>query len=127
YAVGLPPLTLSFFSGASMAITLATGIQIFAWIATMWLGKPRFTLPMMYAVAFIFTFVAGGITGVMVASAGFNAQVHDTHFVVAHLHYVLIGGMLFPLFAGLHHWWPKFTGRSADGPAGHVAFWLIFV
>lgn len=127
YSVGLPPLTLSFFSAASMAITLASGIQIFAWISTLWLGKPRFTIPMLYALGFIVTFVAGGITGVMVASAGFNAQVHDTYFIVAHLHYVLIGGMLFPIFAALYHWWPKFTGRIAEGAAGHVAFWLIFV
>src|SRR5699024_8258534 len=91
YATGLPPLTLSFFTAASMSISIASGIQVFAWIATLWRGRPRFTVPLLFAVGFIITFVAGGITGVMVASASFDTQVHDTYFVVAHFHYVLIG------------------------------------
>ncbi|GAA1146031.1 cytochrome c oxidase subunit I [Nesterenkonia lutea] len=127
YVTGLPPLTLTFFTAASMSISLASGIQIFAWIATLWLGRPRFTVPMMFALAFIVTFVAGGITGVMVASAAFDSQVHDSYFVVAHFHYVIIGGLLFPIFAALYHWWPKFTGRMANPVAGHVSFWLIFL
>src|SRR5699024_4294090 len=85
------------------------------------------TVPLLFAVGFIITFVAGGITGVMVASASFDTQVHDTYFVVAHFHYVLIGGMLFPVFAALYHWWPKFTGRMARGAAGYTRFWLIFL
>lgn len=127
YVTGLPPLTLSFFTAASMSIALASGIQIFAWISTLWLGRPRFTVPMLFSLGFIVTFVAGGITGVMVASAAFDSQVHDTYFVVAHFHYVIIGGLLFPIFAALHHWWPKFTGRMVNGVAGHISFWLIFL
>ncbi|MCW4384783.1 cbb3-type cytochrome c oxidase subunit I [Salinibacterium sp. SYSU T00001] len=127
YSVGLPSITLSFFTASSMAITLASGLQVFAWLATLWLGRARFTVPMMFAIGFIVTFVAGGITGVMVASVAFDQQVHDTYFVVAHFHYVLIGGMLFPVFAGLHHWWSKFTGKLYSTIAGHVSFWLIFV
>ena len=127
YVTGLPPLTLTFFTAASMSISLASGVQIFAWIATLWVGRPRFTVPMLFALGFIFTFVAGGITGVMVASASFNSQVHDTYFVVAHFHYVIIGGMLFPVFAGLYHWWPKFTGRMVNDVAGYISFALIFV
>ncbi|MFC7402814.1 cytochrome c oxidase subunit I [Citricoccus sp. GCM10030269] len=126
YVTGLPPLTLSFFTAASMSITIASGVQVFAWIATLWQGRPRFTVPMLFAIGFIITFVAGGITGVMVASAAFDSQVHDTYFVVAHFHYVLIGGLLFPVFAALYHWWPKFTGRLVNRTAGLTAFWLIF-
>lgn len=127
YTTGLPSLTLAFFTVASMTITLAAGIQIFSWLATMWMGRPRFTVPMLFSVGFIVTFVAGGVTGVMVASAAFDTQVHDTYFVVAHFHYVIIGGLLFPLFAGMYHWWPKFTGRMPNKVAGQVSFWLIFV
>lgn len=127
YTTGLPSLTLSFFTAASMSITLASGLQVFAWIVTLWLGKPRLTVPMLYSLGFLVTFVAGGITGVMVASVAFDQQVHDTYFVVAHFHYVLIGGMLFPVFAALHHWWAKFTGKEYSSRAGYLSFWLVFI
>jgi cytochrome c oxidase subunit I+III len=127
YTTGLPPLTLSFFTAASMTIAIATGIQIVAWISTIWLGRPSFTVPMLYAVGFIITFVLGGITGVMVASVPFDEQAHDTFFIVAHFHYVLIGGVLFPIFAGLYHWMPKMTGRMPSRMLGLASFWLVFV
>ncbi|MFW2514589.1 cytochrome c oxidase subunit I [Demequina sp. SO4-13] len=127
YTTGLPAAAMGFFTAASMSITLASGVQVFAWIATLWSGRPRLTAPMLWSIGFIVTFVAGGVTGVMVASVSFDSQVHDTYFVVAHFHYVIIGGMLFPLFAGLYHWWPKLTGRLySEGPA-RLAFALIFV
>ncbi|WP_318842788.1 cytochrome c oxidase subunit I [Myceligenerans pegani] len=126
YTTGLPPVTLSFFTAASMSISVASGVQVVAWIATLWSGRPRLTVPMLFSLGFLFTFVAGGITGVMVASAPFDAQAHDTYFVVAHFHYVLIGGMLFPVLAGLFHWWPKFTGRIPSARLGAVSFWLTF-
>lgn len=127
FAVGIPYLALSFFSGASMAVAVPSGIQIFAWIATLWRGRPRLAMPTWFILGFLFIFVLGGLTGVMVASVPFNWQVHDTHFVVAHLHYVLIGGMVFPLFAGLYYWFPLATGRVLSDRAGRWSFWLIFL
>ena len=127
FAVGIPYLALSFFSGASMAVAVPSGIQIFAWIATLWQGRPRLELPMLFILGFFFIFVLGGLTGVMVASVPFNWQVHDTHFVVAHLHYVLIGGMVFPLFAGLYYWFPLAFGRRLSNRLGPWSFWLLFL
>src|SRR5690606_27503780 len=89
-----------------MAVAIPTGIQVFAWLATLWSGRPWLRLPMLYLAGFFVVFVPGGLTGVMVALVPFDWQVHDTHFVVAHLHYVLIGGMMFPMFAGLYYWLP---------------------
>src|SRR5690606_10308224 len=108
FTVGIPQLALAFFSAASMLVAVPTGIQLFAWLATLWLGRPVPRLPMLWLFGFIVIFVAGGLTGVMLALVPFNWQVHDTHFVVAHMHYVLVGGMLFPLFAGLYYWMPHF-------------------
>jgi cytochrome c oxidase subunit 1 len=110
-----------------MTIALPAGIQIFCWIATMWDGRPRFDAPMLFVVGFIVTFVLGGLSGVMLASAPLDTQVHDTYFVVAHLHYVLIGGAVFPLLGGILYWFPKATGRMPGATAGKWAFWLIFL
>jgi hypothetical protein len=127
FTVGLPVLVLSLFAIASFFIAVPSGIQVFAWIATVWEGRPVWRTPLWFAAGFLFIFVLGGITGVMVATAPFDTQAHDSFFVVAHFHYVLIGGVVFPLFAGLHHWFPKFTGRLPSETAGKVAFWLMFV
>jgi len=127
FAVGIPLLSLSFFSAASMAVAIPTGIQIFAWLATLWSGKPWLRVPMLYLVGFFFIFVLGGLTGVMVALVPFDWQVHDTHFVVAHLHYVLIGGMMFPLFAGLYYWLPLVSGRMPSESISRTGFWLVFI
>ena len=101
YTTGLPLLSLAFFSAASSAIAIPMGIQVFAWIATLWDGKPVLRVPMLFILGFLFIFTIGGLTGVMVAAVPFDWQVHDTYFVVAHFHYVLIGGMVFPIFAPL--------------------------
>ena len=127
FATGLPQLGESFFTAASMMIAIPSGIQIFCWIATIWGGRPRLTTPMLFVLGFIVIFVIGGLTGVMLASVPFDLQVHDTYFVVAHFHYVLIGGAVFPLFGAFYYWFPKVTGRLLDERLGRWQFWLFFV
>jgi len=127
FATGLPALGESFFSAASMMIAIPSGIQIFCWIATIWAGRPRFTVPLLFVIGFILVFVIGGLSGVMVASVPLDQVVHDTYFVVAHFHYVLIGGAVFPLFAAFYYWFPKVTGRMLGEPLGRWHFWLFFL
>ncbi|MDB5451935.1 MAG: cytochrome oxidase [Caulobacteraceae bacterium] len=127
FATGLPRLGNSFYTSASMMIALPAGVQIFAWIATLWDGKPRFKAPLLFVIGFIVIFVLGGLSGVMLASVPLDLQVHDTYFVVAHFHYVLIGGGVFPLFGAFYYWFPKFTGRMLDERAGAWNFWLFFI
>src|SRR5690606_36241525 len=100
---------------------------IFAWLATLWSGRVLFALPMLWIIGFLVIFVAGGLTGVMLALVPFNWQVHDTHFVVAHMHYVLVGGMLFPLIAGFYYWLPHLSGRMPSEKLGRWGFWLTFI
>ncbi len=126
FTVGIPFLAQAFFSAASMLVAVPTGIQVFAWLATLWTGRPVFHLPMLWVTGFLVIFVLGGLTGVMLALAPFDWQVHDTHFVVAHLHYVLVGGMLFPLIAGLYYWLPHVCGRMPSERLGRWGFWLVF-
>jgi cytochrome c oxidase subunit I+III len=127
FATGLPQLGQSYFTASSMIISIPTGLQIFCWIATLWGSKPRFATPLLFVLGFFVTFIIGGLTGVMLASVPLNLQIHDTHFVVAHLHYVLIGGALFPLLGGVYFWFPKVTGRLMNERAGHWSFWLLLV
>lgn len=126
FATGLPEISLSFFSAASEAVAVPTGIQIFCFIATMLVAKVRPSVPMLYAGGALAIFVFGGLTGVMVALVPFDWQAHDSYFVVAHLHYTLIGGMLFPLFAGIVYWYPFVTQKAMNRRAGIWAFWLMF-
>src|SRR5688572_18252144 len=125
FATGMPHLSASFFSAASMAVAVPTGVQIFAWIATLWRGKLRSTAASWFLMGFFATFVLGGLTGVMLAIIPFDWQAHDTYFVVAHLHYVLIGGMVFPLFAGLYYWAPL-VGKPLSERAGKWGCALMF-
>ena len=128
FATGLPQLGQSFFTAASIMIVVPTSVQIFNWIATVWSARRlRLTTPMLYSLSFFFIFIIGGLTGVMLASVPLDRQVHDTFFVVAHLHYVLIGGSVFPLLGALTFWFPKLTGRMLDEPIGKVAYWVLFV
>ena len=127
FAVGLPPIVTSFFSAASIAIGVPAGIQIFAWLATLWVGRPVWKTPLLFVVGFIVTFVIGGITGIMVASAPLDLQAHDSYFVVGHLHYVLIGGVAFPFFASAYYWLPKYTGKLLDERLGKLNFWLMLI
>lgn len=127
FATGLPTLVLAFFAAASMVIAIPAGVQVFAWVSTIAAGRVRWDTPMLFVMGFLVIFTIGGITGVMTAAVPFDLQVHDSYFVVGHLHYVLIGGVAFPIFAGVHYWWPKFTGKMMDERLGRIEFWLLFV
>jgi cytochrome c oxidase subunit I len=127
FATGLPQLGESFFTAASIVISIPTGTQIFCWIATIWTGTLRIRTPMLYVIGFFLVFIIGGLTGVMLASVPIDWQVHDTYFVVAHFHYVLIGGALFPLFGAFYFWFPKWTGRMYHETMGQISFWLMFI
>ena len=127
FATGLPELASSFFSAATFLVVLPTGVQIFCWLATMWGGRPRFGVPFLYVLGFLFIFVRGGLSGVTFASVPIDSQVHDTFYVVGHLHDVLIGGAVFPVLGGLWYWFPKLTGRIASETWGRVAFGFLFV
>lgn len=126
FAVGLPRLGNDFYTAASLTIALPAGVQIFCWIATMVGGRPRLSVPMLWVVGFVVTFVIGGLSGVMTASAPLDLQLTDTYFVVAHFHYVLVGGAIFPLLGAFCYWFPKATGRLMSKRLGLVAFVLIF-
>jgi cytochrome c oxidase subunit I len=127
FVTGLPQLGAALFTASSMLIAVPSGVQIFCWLATLWEGKPKFCTPLLFLIGFIVIFVIGGLTGVMVASVPLDTQVHDTYFVVAHLHYVLIGGAVFPLLAGIYYWFPKITGRLMSERLGTWNFWLAFI
>ncbi len=127
FTAGLPTIILGIFSVASIFIGIPTGVQIFAYLATLIGGKPVWKTPFYFIVGFLVTFVLGGITGIMVGSVPFNWQAHDSYFIVAHLHYVLIGGVVFPIFGALYYWIPKWTGKLLDERLGKWNFWLMFV
>jgi cytochrome c oxidase subunit 1 len=127
FAAGLPQLGSSFFTAATMLIAIPSGVQIFCWTATIWGGRISLKTPVLFVLGFIFIFVMGGLTGVMQASVPVDLQLHDTFFVVAHFHYVLIGGAVFPLFGAFYYWFPKFTGRMLGERLGKLNFWLMFI
>jgi cytochrome c oxidase subunit I len=126
FTVGMGPVANAIFAVATMAIAVPTGIKIFNWLFTMWGGNIRFTTPMLYAVGFIPSFVMGGVTGVMNATAPADYQYHDSYFVVAHFHYVIVGGVVLALLGGTHYWWPKMFGRMLNETLGKITFWLFF-
>jgi cytochrome c oxidase subunit I+III len=126
FATGLPEISLSFFSAASMAVAIPSGIQVFSWIATFAAGRTQMKTPTLFMLGFIFIFVLGGLTGIMVAMVPFDWQVHDTYFVVAHFHYVLIGGMVFPLFAAFYYWTPIASKNPLSERVGRWVFGLLF-
>ncbi len=126
FTTGLPIVSLGFFSAASVAVAIPTGVQILAFVATVLAGRVVRATPMLFVTGALVIFVIGGLSGVMVAIAPFDWQAHDSHFIVAHLHYVLIGGMLFPVVAGLYYYFPLVAGRTLSDRLGRVAFWLMF-
>jgi cytochrome c oxidase subunit I+III len=127
YTTGIPPLSLSFFAAAGFAVSIPSGLQVFAWIATFASGRRvKWTVPTLFMLGFLFIFTLGGLTGVMVSVTPFDWQAHDTYFIVAHLHYVLIGGMVFPLLGALYYWAPA-LGAALSERLGRIAFWLLFL
>jgi cytochrome c oxidase subunit 1 len=127
FATAIPELGKSFFTAASLMIAIPTGVQIFCWLATLWSGRLNFKTPFLFVLAFFFILVLGGLSGVMLGAVPLDLQVHDTYFVVAHFHYVLIGGAVFPLFGAFYYWFPLFTGRVLGETLGRWNFWLFFI
>src|SRR5215217_6485354 len=127
FATGLPQISMTFFSAASFMIVIPSGIQIFAWLATILTGRPVLKTSFLYVLGFVVVFVIGGLTGVMFAAVPFDQQTTDSYFVVAHFHYVLFGGAVFPIFAAIYYWFPKMSGRMYHELAGQASFWLVFV
>ena len=127
FTTGLGAVANTLFGLATMLIAVPTGIKIFNWLLTMWGGQIRFTTANLFAVGFIPTFTIGGMTGIMLAIPPADYQYHDTYFVVAHFHYVIVGGMVFGLFSGLYYWWPKMFGKMMNETIGKWNFWLFFI
>jgi heme/copper-type cytochrome/quinol oxidase subunit 1 len=127
FAVGLPAPVNAVFGLSSMLIAVPTGVKVLNWTATMAKGSVRFTVAMCFALAFLIQFTFGGITGVMFAAYPLDWQFTDSYFVVAHFHYVLVGGVVFAVFAGAYYWFPKITGRMLSERIGYLQFWLAVI
>jgi len=127
FTTGMPVTGQLFFMYATMLIAVPTGVKIFNWVATMWKGAMTFETPMLFAMGFIFVFTMGGLTGIILAAAPLDIQLHDTYYVVAHFHYVLVAGSLFALFAGTYYWLPKWTGHYYDESIAKFHFWASLI
>jgi len=127
FATGMPTMTLLFFAGDTFLISAPTGVLFFAWLATMWKGKLRYSPPMLFAIGFATLFLIGGLDGVHLAVVPIDWQLTDTYYVVAHIHYVLFGGAIFGIFSGIYYWFPKMTGRRLGETLGKWHFWFFFI
>jgi len=127
FTVGMPSYGNAFFVFTTMLVAVPTGIKIFNWLATMWGGKIRFATPMMFCIGFLFQFLIAGLSGIMLADAPFDWQLSNSYFVVAHFHYVIVGGILFAIFAAFYYWYPKMTGRMLSEKLGRWHFWIFLI
>ena len=127
FTVGMNAFGVTFFALSTMAISVPTGIKIFNWLATMYGGKIRLELPMLFSIAFLFQFLIAGLTGIMLGVAPFDWQLNDSYFVIAHFHYVIVGGILYAIFAFFYYWYPKAFGRMLDKKLGNWHFWLFTI
>jgi cytochrome c oxidase subunit 1 len=127
FTVGLTSVSNAFFVLSTELVGVPTGIKIFNWLATMWGGKIRFKTPMLFCTAFLFQFLLAGLTGIMLSIAPWDWQLHNSYFVIAHFHYVLVGAIIFCIFAAFYYWYPKMTGRMLDETLGKAHFWLFLV
>src|SRR5690606_11342791 len=127
FGTGMGPIADAFFSISTLIIAIPTGVKVFNWLATMWGGAIRFTTPMLFCIGMVAFFTFGGISGVHLGVPPASLQQTDTYYVVAHFHYVLFGGLIMGIFAGLYHWWPKLTGRFLSERLGRLNFWLFVI
>ena len=127
FTIGMTSYSNAFFTATTMAVGVPTGIKIFNWLGTMWGGKIRFTIPMMFCIGFLFQFLIAGLTGIMLSASPFDWQLGNSYFVVAHFHYVLIGGLVFTIFAALYYWFPKISGHMFNETLGKWHFWLFLI
>jgi len=127
FTIGMNSYANSFFAITTLAVGVPTGIKIFNWLGTMWGGRILFRVPMLFSIAFLFQFLIAGLTGIMLGSAAFDSQLNDSYFVVAHFHYVIVGGILFAVFAAFYYWYPKMTGRMLNESLGKLHFWLFVI
>jgi cytochrome c oxidase subunit 1 len=127
YTVGMPVTGQLFFMYATTLIAVPTGVKVFNWVATMWKGSLTFETPMLFAIGFLFLFTLGGFTGLVLAMVPIDIQLHDTYYVVAHFHYVMVAGALFAAFGGIYFWLPKWTGKMYDETLGKWHFWLTMI
>jgi len=123
----MSPLANMIFSALTFSVSIPSAIKVFNWLATLYKGTIILNTPMLYALAFIFLFTIGGLTGLFLGMLAVDVHLHDTYFIVAHFHYVMFGGTVIAFLAGLHHWWPKMTGRMYDELSSKIGFWLVFV
>jgi cytochrome c oxidase subunit 1 len=127
FTIGMNSYANAFFAITTMAVGVPTGIKIFNWLGTMWGGKIQFKTPMLFCIAYLFQLLIAGLTGIMLSAAPFNWQLSGSYFVVAHFHYMIVGAIVFALFAAFYYWYPKITGRMLNESLGKLHFWLFFI
>jgi heme/copper-type cytochrome/quinol oxidase subunit 1 len=127
FTIGMTSYGNAFFTLSTMLVSVPTGIKIFNWMATLWGGRIRFQVPMLFAIGFLFQFLIAGLTGIMLSVSAWDWQLHNSYFVVAHFHYVLVGAIIFMIFSALYYWYPKMTGRMLNERAGKWHFWLMVI